>query len=403
MRLLQIIPTYKPAYCYGGVIVSIGLLCEALHGAGHEVLVATTTANGKAELPVHDRVPVPVNGVPVLYFPRWTKDHSQFSPGFLRWLWANARRFDAVHIHSWWNLSALFGTMICLLRGVRPVLSPRGMLSSFTIKGKWKPAFHRLVGRRILAKTFLHATSQAELDECLGLIPGWPHGPVLPNILEIPVLNDERRMMNDESGAANSSFIIQNSSFKMLFLSRIHEKKGIDLLLAALPGLPFEWTLTIAGEGDQDYVEKLKKQAENLGTGADGLPFSKKINWPGWVAPERRFGVFGQADLFVLPSHNENFANVVIESLAVGTPVLVSRHVGLSDYVLEKKLGWACETTVESIREQIIGAFLQKTERERIADAGPAQVRADFSAAVLAEKYVAVYLNASSSSKANSK
>jgi glycosyltransferase involved in cell wall biosynthesis len=175
MRLLQVTPSYKPAYGYGGTITSIGLLCETLIGEGCAVTVITTTANGETELPLHTDKPHLVEGVPVFYFPRWTKDHSHFSPALLRWLWSNVKSFDAVHIHSWWNLVALFSVGVCILRGVKPVVSPRGMLSSFTIKGRIRPLFHRTMGKWLLKNTFLHATSRQESEEGLALITKWQH------------------------------------------------------------------------------------------------------------------------------------------------------------------------------------------------------------------------------------
>jgi glycosyltransferase involved in cell wall biosynthesis len=378
MRLLQVTPSYKPAFGYGGTIVSVGLLCETLVTEGCPVLVITTTANGKTELPTHKQTPVLVNGVPVLYFPRWTKDHSHFSPALLRYLWQQVRQYDVVHIHSWWNLVAMLSVLVCLLRGVRPVLSPRGMLSNFTIKKGFKPLFHATFGKWLLSKTYLHATANQEREECLAFIPNWQNA-VLPNILELPPLNGVSR---------------EDKTFHLLFLSRIHEKKGIDVLLKALPQLPFDWRLTIVGDGEPNYIEQLKKQAASLGLQSSNGTDVKRINWMGWVKPEDRFKVFEQANLFVLPSHNENFANVVIESLSVGTPVLVSQYVGLSDYVLEKKMGWVCDTTVKSLQAKLTEAYYQKAERHRITSNSSNQIRADFAPATLAAQYVNMYKKA---------
>jgi glycosyltransferase involved in cell wall biosynthesis len=371
MKLLHIIPTYKPAYCYGGPIISIGLLTENLAATGHDVWVAATTANGKQELPAHTHTPTDVNGVKVLYFPRWTKDHSQFSPALLVWLWRNMRRFDAVHIHSWWNLSVLFATMLCILRGVKPILSPRGMLSTFTIQGKWKPIFHKFLGKKLLSKTHLHATAMAERAECLELIPDWKNT-VLPNFLDIAIKDLPIRLKKE------------SDTFRILFLSRIHEKKGVDTLLSALVQVPFKWTLSIAGDGEAAYIAQLQQQAQELG-------IADRVKWLGFVQPEARFGVFEAADVLVLPSHNENFANVVIESLSVGTPVLVSQYVGLKDYILEKKLGWVCDTTAISLRETLTEAYLNPSERQRISAQSPQQIRQDFAPSVLTGEYLKMY------------
>ena len=339
---------------------------------GCRVTVSTTTADGKNELPVFKKTPKMVDGVEVYYFPRWTGDHSQFSPALLGWLWQNVRRFDAVHIHSWWNITVLFSVAVCALRGVRPALAPRGMLSPFTITGRFKPVFHRFFGKFLLKKTFLHATSEQERQECLALIPDWPNAN-LPNLLDIPATGFFQKKQ-PVTGPLN-----------LLFLSRIHQKKGLELLFGALATAPFDWKLAIAGDGEAGYIEQLKNFTQKLG-------IATRIDWLGWVGAGERLAVFRAADLMVLPSHNENFANVVIESLAAGTPVLVSRHVGLSDYVLEKKLGWVCDTTAESIGETLAAAASQAAERARISAACAAQVRADFDPAVLVEKYISMYL-----------
>ena len=378
MNLLHIIPTYKPAYIYGGTITSISLLCENLVAKGGcKVTVLSTTANGKDELPVYKNAPKNVDGVDVYYFPRWTKDHSQLSPALLWYLLRYARRFDAVHIHSWWNLSVLLATFVCLLRGVKPVLSPRGMLSSFTIAGRFKPVFHRFLGKWLLKNTYLHTTSPQETQECLAMIPNWQHTD-LPNFLDTPLLNlPKPTRLNRHSNR-------QNHTLELLFLSRLHQKKGVELLLDALAQVTFDWSLTIAGGGETDYVEQLKKQSKNLG-------IDLKINWLGWVNAPERTAAFEAADLMVLPSHNENFANVVIESLATGTPVLVSKYVGLSKYVADNNLGWVCDTTVESLRETITEANYQQTRRHQIAERCSAQIRADFDPSVLVQRYLKMY------------
>ncbi len=87
--------------------------------------------------------------------------------------------------------------------------------------------------------------------------------------------------------------------------------------------------LKIAGDGEEAYINELKQKIAALG-------IEHKVEWLGWKNREDKFRELMQADLFVLVSHNENFANVVIESLHVGTPVLVSDKVGLAKFVQKK-------------------------------------------------------------------
>jgi glycosyltransferase involved in cell wall biosynthesis len=398
MHILHISPTYKPAYTYGGVTVSISLLCETLADAGHDVTVLSTTANGKEEdLPAYTHQPNNVEGAKAYYFPYLTKGTKQFSPRMLWWLWQNVKRFEVVHLHSWWNFDALFSMAICRIRGVKSVFSPRGMLSTYSTSSVYRRFFNKYIGTGLFKNSHLHATATQELDECLNLKPDWPYT-VLPNLMKTDVLNDVRNTMYEQNTALSNYNNVYHGGhpeighrssdivhpFNLLFFSRIHPKKGIENLFDALKNVPFDWTLTIAGDGDADYIQALK-------TKADKLHISLNINWIGWVNPKEKYAILQDADMMVLPSYSENFANVVVEALAVGTPVMVSNKTGLSDYVLEKNMGWVCATTVESIRQTLMDAFTDFDKRNDISDRAPACIAADFTPSVLVEKYVKMY------------
>jgi len=97
------------------------------------------------------------------------------------------------------------------------------------------------------------------------------------------------------------------------------------------------------------------------------------------------------AHLFVLPSHNENFAIAALEALAVGTPVLLSDQVGLSDYVKTNNLGWVCAPEVEALRETLQQAAASKSRRAQIRLLAPEKIRNDFNAGKLAQAYLDQY------------
>ncbi|HHM20805.1 MAG TPA: glycosyltransferase [Bacteroidetes bacterium] len=372
--ILHIIPTYKPAYVYGGPVFSTSLICENLAREGHEVLMLTTRANGKTDLDVPANELQIVDGVPTIYFHRWTKDHSHFSPRLLWYVFKNCKKYDAVHIHSWWNLPVMFSVLICWLRGVRPVLSPRGMLSDFTFSenhSSAKAIFHKTAGLFLLKKTRLHLTSVSEQKECAHI---GTESFVLPNYIELSPIIDF-----DKKGG-------REPVLRLLFLSRVHPKKNLEALLEALTKINFDFSLKIAGPGENDYIAGLKRLARKLG-------LESRIEWLGVLAGEEKFSAYAAADLFVLPSHNENFANVVIESLSAGTPVLVSEEVGLSEYVREKGLGWVCGKEAENIAAALDKIFQQKTKLRDMARQAVQTIQTDFSPKKLTEKYIARYLS----------
>jgi len=371
--LLHLTPSYLPALHYGGPTLSVSRLCSALQAVGQSVAVVTTTANGAQELEVPLGKAVAVTGVSCWYYPRWTKDHSHFSPALLWALWRRLPGAQVVHIHSWWNLVVMPALFLCRLRGVTPVLSPRGMLSPYTLRSPLKRLFHHWVGRHLLRGSILHATSEQEAAEALALVPGWRHF-ILPNIIELAPLGKFLPAATVGAGAV----------FRLVFLSRVHPKKGLEQLFRVLPRLDFPWQLQIIGEGEVAYVAQLKTLAQDLG-------IAERLSWLGWREGEEKFQLLAEAELFVLPSQNENFANAALEALSVGTPALLSAQVGLSAYVRAQGLGWVYDGSEEALLQVLQAAYAAAAQRLEIRQKAPGQVHADFGAEKIARQYVEAY------------
>ncbi|RWY57344.1 XrtY-associated glycosyltransferase XYAG1 [Mucilaginibacter gilvus] len=371
MKILHITAAYKPAVIYGGPTMSVATLCEELSKAGVSVQVFTTTANGAQELAVDTAVQLNVDGVPVIYFTRITKDHTHFSPGLLKALWKKATEFDAIHIHAWWNLVSMLSCAIALARKVPVVVSPRGMLSAYSFNNKnigAKRLIHKIMGESLLNKSHIHTTSNYESQAVINLVKPLSIT-ALPNFVKLP----------------NPGVIDQSTCggvLKLLFFSRIEEKKGLDILLKALKFLTLTYHLTIAGDGEEEYINYLKTLTRGV---------EDKITWAGFYGADK-FELLQQHHLLVLPSHDENFGNVVIESLGVGTAVLVSEAVGLAGYVRENNFGWICQTNAQSVSDTInnIGAS-GLAALTNIRQTAPAIVRNDFTGTALAQKYINFY------------
>jgi glycosyltransferase involved in cell wall biosynthesis len=377
MNILFITPSYKPAYIYGGPTVSISRLAESLVQIGHTVTVYTTTANGATELDVPVSEPVMVDGVRVKYFPRITKDHTHVSPALWKETWATVRRYDAVHIHSWWNFLIMGASLICALKGVKPVISPRGMLCEYIFTNKnrlKKKLLHNMLGRHLLSRTYLHVTSMVEWNDCLKINQQW-RGGLIHNIVDLPLLPEGRLPHR------------KNNVFTIGFLSRVDPKKGLDILVKALAKVSFPYRLEIAGSGDEAYMQELRRLIREKG-------MEEHVEWVGWKSGSEKFDFLAGIDLFALTSHNENFAVVVIEALSVGTPVLVSEHVGLSRYVQERRLGWLTGIRSEQeVAEQLKAAYEDHTRRMNIRKDAAQIIQADFNETKLAGDYVDMYRN----------
>jgi len=371
LKILQLSASYKPAYIYGGPTMSVSMLAEQLVIAGQDVTVYTTTANGLSELPVEITNPVLVDGVTVIYFKRITKDHTHLSPSLLTHLWRTARDYDMIHIHAWWNLVSVLGCLVALMRKVPVIISPRGTLSNYSFHNKnnnIKSIMHSWLGKPLLKKCCIHTTSSNEYDVMKTMLPN-------NTIFNIP--NFINLTKNKFSGYQSTDHL------RLIFFSRIEEKKGLDILLNALKSVTIPYKLTIAGDGNNEYVNQLKKMALDNG-------ITDQVEWIGFQTANK-YELLYNHDVMILPSHDENFGNVVIESLSVGTPVLISRAVGLADYVYQNNLGWLCETNSASVSTAINNLAGQKTEITRIKEYAPGKISADFNYANLAKRYIDMY------------
>lgn len=376
MKVSHISPSYKPAYCYGGPTQSVSLLCEALTEANVlSIEVLTTTANGNLDLPPSSALPVQVDGVSTYYFPRLSKDHSHFCPKLLFHLLQKPRQqAHILHIHSWWNLVSMLSCLLAKWKRLPVVLSPRGMLSDYSFHHRKSPLkwlLHQTIGAKLLRYCHIHCTSEQERRELLQFQDA-NRISVIPNFIDLRVSTKGKRFNTDDK------------CFKMIFLSRIDPKKGLELLFHALSKLNFRWSLTIAGTGNADYLLALQQLAKELG-------ISDAITWWGSADRSSKYQLMAAHDLLVLFSYNENFGNVILESLLMGTAVAISESVALADEVKRNDIGWISKLEATDIAKNLYLAFRDGEKRERIRAAAPSLIRKNYNQALLTQQYLQLY------------
>ena len=379
MTILQIVPSYKPAFVYGGPIYSISALCEAQAALGHTVSVFTTNANGASNLDLPLGIVQSVNNINVTYFPRITGDHTHISPKLWLRLWRDAHKYDVIHLHSWWSVLMIGCAWILKIKGVRFVFSPRGMFSNYSFNHNINPikkgVFWGLLTKPALKKQVFHATAISEQKEIEQLFGKDVSVFTLPNLLQFPNLLVETIQTHHQKDTIN-----------LLFISRVDRKKGIELLLKAVQLLKEQVpvSLTVIGGGDYDYVEELKQLATSLA-------ISDLIIWKGAVEWRAKFDDILNADLLVLPSYNENFANIILETLYAGRPVILTKYVGLHDYVSANNMGWVIDTNPEEIATAVKEYDSNKTLWQDKSVKMHQQILKDFNQKALAEKYINQY------------
>ena len=312
MRILHVVPSYLPAVRYGGPIHAVHGLCRALARAGHEVTVLTTNVDGPGDSPVPLDAPVMLDGVRVRYFPSRLLRRLYLSMPLARALPEAVAAADVVHLHSVFLWPTLAAARAAQAAGVPYVLSPRGMLvrelierRNAWIKRAWIALFER---RTVQSAAAVHCTSGLERDELLALALRPRATFVVPNGVEL---------VPEPTTAERGDTI--------LYLGRINWKKGLDRLVAALRDIP-RGQLVLAGNDEEGLAPRLRAQAEAAGV-------AERVTFAGYVDGDAKRALLDAAAVVVLPSVSENFGNAVLEGMAHGCPVVVTRGVGLAEAV----------------------------------------------------------------------
>ncbi len=319
MRILHVIPTYVPAWRYGGPIVAVHGLCRALAARGHDVHVFTTSVDGPGNLDVPLGTPVDVDGVSVQYFVSQHLRRLYWSPSLGAALKLRLPDYDLVHLHSVFLWPTWAAARLARRVGKPYVLSPRGMLVRELIARRSRVAkelWIRFVERRTLENAAaIHATSILERQELYRFGFRLPQIAVIPNGVDQDTGNPE---------APVTAPLPATSPF-LLYLGRISWKKGLDRLISALTFVP-NVNLVVVGNDDENYRPQLEALAEKHGV-------QGRIRFLGPAYGSQKQALLRHAAILVLPSYSENFGNVVLEAMAAGCPVVVTEEVGAADIV----------------------------------------------------------------------
>lgn len=326
MRILHAIPVYAPAWQFGGPVLSVSRLCEALVNQGVEVSVITTNA-GLPELPA-DQLGHPLLrcGVQVTYYPTDQRQCTIRSRALKRALPEVMAQADLLHISGIWQPLGIPIQKAALRQKVPILHSLRGALGPYSFqRGWWKKIPYYLLKERPLLQQAagLHVTSQQERRELRNLGLRAPRY-VLPNPMDLGLLREDATLRHDW----RQELGIKAEERLLLICGRQHHKKGLDLLPAVLKACQqHPWRLLLVGSDDDGSGDALTKGLERVGLG------KRLLTLPALPAYELA-GIYNAADLLLLPSRHENFGNVVIEALACGCAVAISDRTGVSGDLL---------------------------------------------------------------------
>jgi glycosyltransferase involved in cell wall biosynthesis len=323
------------AQCYeslslsrGGPSHSIPLLSNQLHQQGAQVTVVVEHLPTDSNHLLTPKIPLldiaSISARPI----------SSFAPQLL-------------HSNGIWSGFCHRVTCFARQREIPLVISPRGMLEPWALKHKaWKKkAAWLLYQKRDLQRAIaFHATAESEAHHIRELGFRQPIA-VIPNGVE-PIAYHEQ-----DTG------LTHRSKQRALFLSRLHPKKGLPMLLEAWAALqPSSWELVIAGN-DHDGQRDMEQLAASLG-------LQNSVRFIGPAYSENKHTLYRESDLFILPSHSENFGIVVAEALQYGLPVITTTGTPWEE-LHTHQCGWWVSPDVETISTALKQAFSTPTEQLR--------------------------------------
>lgn len=372
MKILHVMPSYIPAYRYGGPVKTVHELCRALVECGQEVSVFTTNANQKKRLDVPLNKEQNVEGVKVTYHPLGLMSNYYYSRDLAKAIEARVSDFDIVHIHSVFLYTTFIAAYWCRRKNIPYIINPFGALDPDMIKLKntlIKKFYIATIEKKNIEKAAaVHVASLYEKERFLSLG------------IDVPVVVVPRGLYLDEyrGDTQRASLAERYPQLKgkrvILFLGRIHFKKGLELLAAALKRVVEKRRdiyLVIAGPGERGYTDKLRKLFRKMGL-ADYVVFT------GMLLGDDKLSAFYSSDIFVLTSYGENFGIAVLEAMACKLPVVITDRVGIYKDAQEYKTGIVTGCDPGQIAEGLLKLLKDKSLRKLSGENGRRLVEEKF-------------------------
>jgi glycosyltransferase involved in cell wall biosynthesis len=376
MRILSVTESYTPFLEFGGPPVKVSALARGLAGRGNQVTVLTAdwgirASKSAAGTIQAERGPLGwtrvEDGVTAIYLPTWLRYRAlSWNPAVREFCRTRLQNFDVVHIYGIYDLLGPAVAKKCLKRKIPYVLEPIGMFVPIVRSLRLKRIYHALFGRKLFeGASAIIATSEQEVEELA-------RGGVEREKIVVRRNGVETPASWPEPGAFRKKLGIAKGERVILFLGRLSSKKSPDLVLEAFASLTKEaegknLRLVFAGPDEGGMRSLLEENAAQFGV-------STRVLFAGPIFGEAKWAAYRDADLFVLPSQNENFGNTAAEATAAGTPVIVTEQCGIAP-LLSGVAGLVVRHDAGALASAIKSVMSEPGLRERL-EAGCSQVTA---------------------------
>ena len=364
MKIVHVISNFSLSY--GGMATACKEIAEGQAKVGEDVTVVTSNLDYPiGVLKKTFSKTLYENGVRIYYCPVFFKP-LVFSLKLLKCLQQEISNADLVHVHGLFRFPQTFSCWYSRKIGKPYIVSPHGCLDPAVNNNKER-YFRRHMYQMIFEKNNLnnadkiHFTALEEKNLAKNLIPV-NKGVIIPNGINTGEYN---KLPN--AGFFELTYNVNVNSYKMLFLGRITWKKGLDILLPALKIIKEKIPniiLLIVGPDNEGYKNKLLKVIEKLN-------ISQYIKFIGLLDKDGVKKAYVDSDIFVLPSYSENFGLTIIESMACGCPVIISKNVNIHEDISSENLGYVINCKPNEIAESVIdyynkSAIYKQNHKKRI-------------------------------------
>ena len=335
MRILNVSQSYAPFFEFGGPPVKVRALAEGLAARGQAVTVLTADWGLDRRLQELPNEPHAEHyafgrkrktaGVTAIYLGNWLHYRAaSWNPALTRFLRSRLQEFEVVHIFGLYDMLGPGVAAACREKKIPYVVEPIGMFVP-RVRNLWlKRMYHRFLGREMLVgASAIVATAEQEQSELIA--GGIPKEKIVlrRNGVEGPPVPPERGRFREALG-------IPPEAKLLLFLGRLSEKKSPHLLLQAFAKIVASEThgqapahLAFVGPDEAGMLARLKKTAASIAPAG-------RVHFSPALADTAKWQAYRDADIFVLPSQNENFGNTAAEAVAAGTPVIVTDQCGIA-------------------------------------------------------------------------
>ena len=379
MKILHVIAGMPPE---GGMAESVPTLSLYLRRLGHEVVLATLSGSMSEAATRAEQ-----EGVRLIRFvPSWPRC-LYFSWQMLMELNGLCEDADVVHVHGAWTFPVWWGGY-CALRTRKPLIrSPRGCLAPARLRrSTWKKRIAGvLCDNRFLRKaSVIHVTCEAERHEAemyfQKMERALPPIAMVPNGIEVDAWQGSR-----DRSVIDQKWVACRGKRVVLFLGRINPIKGLDLLVKAWRNACLEdWHLLIVGPDEHGYRACVETFFDDTNTRA-------QVTFGDPVYGEEKREVMRAADIFILPTYNENFGIAVAEALAAGVPVITTKGAPWSELASEC-CGWWVDIGVEPLANALRDAMnLTDEERRGMGENGQRLVERKYQWKTVVNQMVELY------------